>query len=109
MVARSGSSGRAQLVHLNELLGGVVELDENMEKERHYLSISLPAFSSLPLSPWPEFSLRECVYRVPSFICGSHHEFVQESRDACRGFPCKGFSVSPKGIGGRKGFLGLLR
>lgn len=59
MVACSGGSGRAQLVHLNELLGGVIELDENMEKERHYLNVSHPAFSSLPLSPWPEFSLRE--------------------------------------------------
>lgn len=62
MVACSGGSGRAQLVHLNELLGGVIELDEKTEKERHYLNVSHPVFSSLPLSPGPSSHLENDVF-----------------------------------------------
>lgn len=59
MVARSGGSGRAQLVHLNELLGGVIELDEK-NGEGTALSKRQPPCILLSTSePWSEFSLRE--------------------------------------------------
>lgn len=59
MVARSGSSGRAQLVHLNELLGGVIELDEKNGEGTALLKRQPPCILLSTSEPWSEFSLRE--------------------------------------------------
>lgn len=59
MVACSGGSGRAQLVHLNELLGGVIELDEKNGEGTALPKRQPPCILLSTSEPWSEFSLRE--------------------------------------------------